>query len=53
MVYFDIIFFYNYSIINFYNIIEKKFIEKQKIEFLIHNYNKFLFFFLHYMSLYQ
>ena len=38
-------FFYNFSIINFYNIIEKKFIEKQKIEFLIHNYNKFLFFF--------
>ena len=38
-------FFYNFSIINFYNIIEKKFIEKEKIEFLIHIYNKFLFIF--------
>ena len=38
-------FFYNFSIINFYNIIEKKIIEKQKIEFLIHNYNTFLFYF--------
>ena len=48
LVFLILYFLYNISIINFYNIIENRYIEKEKIENLIEKYNLYIFFVIFY-----